>query len=106
VSEEIDIVRQMEEDISNAEKKPTVMVAMPAYNEELRIAETVSGVKPYADVVVVVDDGSKDKSLCILNSYAAKDARIKVFHQENQGVSVARNTGISNASADYIVFVD
>ena len=63
VSEEIDIVRQMEEDISNAEKKPTVMVAMPAYNEERRIAETVSGVKPYADVVVVVDDGSRIKQL-------------------------------------------
>ena len=105
VSEEIDIVRQMEEDICNAEKKPTVMVAMPAYNEERRIAETVSGVKPYADVVVVVDDGSKDKTVAV----AEKEGAMVLRHKVNKGYGGALRTIFQTAKKykpDILVIID
>lgn len=56
--------------------------------------------------IILVDDGSPDSCGKICDRYAAKDARIKVIHQENQGVSVARNNGIDAAAGEYIMFVD
>ena len=56
--------------------------------------------------LLLVDDGSKDSSLAILNDYAKKDCRIKTFHQENAGAGAARNVGLDNAIGDYIVFID
>lgn len=56
--------------------------------------------------VVLIDDGSPDKSGEICDKYASGDARIKVIHQANQGVSAARNHGLDCATGDYIVFVD
>ena len=55
---------------------------------------------------ICVDDGSTDGSGAILDEYAAKDKRFKVIHQTNAGVSAARNTGISNAAAEYIAYLD
>lgn len=57
--------------------------------------------------VVFVDDGSKDKTLSIINSYVPKmDMHVKVFHQEWKGLGSARNVVVNNASGDYIVWVD
>lgn len=56
--------------------------------------------------VILVDDGSPDNCGEICDEYAKKDSRIKVIHQENQGVSEARNNGIKAAKADWIMFVD
>ena len=56
--------------------------------------------------IIIVDDGSKDKSLEICKRYAKKDSRIKVIHQKNSGLSGARNTGLKNASSEYIWFID
>jgi glycosyltransferase involved in cell wall biosynthesis len=56
--------------------------------------------------IIIVDDGSSDNSLEICKVFAEKDNRLKIIHQTNQGVSSARNTGISNATGDYIAFVD
>lgn len=56
--------------------------------------------------VILVDDGSPDKCGIICDEYANLDDRIKVIHQKNQGVSVARNTGISAACGEWILFVD
>ncbi|MBR5523371.1 MAG: glycosyltransferase [Akkermansia sp.] len=56
--------------------------------------------------IICVDDGSIDGSLSILREYAAKDARIKVIHQENAGVSSARNRGLDVATGEYVTFVD
>jgi glycosyltransferase involved in cell wall biosynthesis len=53
-----------------------------------------------------VDDGSTDGSAAILDEYAARDARIKVIHQENAGVSVARNAGLDAVTGDLVTFVD
>ncbi|WP_153046885.1 glycosyltransferase family 2 protein, partial [Streptococcus suis] len=57
--------------------------------------------------ILLVDDGSTDdKTSNICDKLAAKDDRVKVFHQSNGGLSAARNTGIKNASGDYILFLD
>ena len=54
----------------------------------------------------MIDDGSPDRCGAICDEYAAEDERIKVIHQKNQGVSVARNAGLDVATGDYICFVD
>ena len=56
--------------------------------------------------IVLVDDGSTDESGKICDSYAERDARIKVIHKQNQGVSSARNTGLDVATGRWICFVD
>lgn len=56
--------------------------------------------------VIAVNDGSDDDSLAILKEYQAKDERIKVFCQENKGLSAARNTGLREANGRYISFID
>lgn len=56
--------------------------------------------------IIAVDDGSPDKSGDICDEYAQKDERVIVIHQENAGVSVARNAGIKAASTEWITFVD
>jgi len=56
--------------------------------------------------VIVVDDGSRDDTLSVMEAYAAKDSRIKAIHQENGGVTSARLRGIGSATGDWIGFVD
>lgn len=56
--------------------------------------------------MILVDDGSPDNSGCICDEYANKDRRIKVIHQKNQGVSIARNAGLDVARGEWIWFVD
>lgn len=56
--------------------------------------------------VICIDDGSTDNSLEIINSYIAKDKRIKLISQQNQGQGVARNNGIDIAQGEYLVFLD
>ncbi len=56
--------------------------------------------------IILVDDGSPDECPIICDEYAKQDLRIKVIHQENKGVSAARNTAFDNASGEYIMFLD
>lgn len=56
--------------------------------------------------IIIVNDGSQDSVVKILEEYAQKDSRIKVIHQTNQGLSAARNAGINIAKGDYISFID
>lgn len=56
--------------------------------------------------IILVDDGSTDRSLAIAQEWAAKDARLEVYHQPNAGQSVARNLGLKYAKGEYIAFVD
>lgn len=88
---------------------PAVSVIVPVYNVEAYLAKCVQSLldQTFSDLeILLVDDGSTDKSLAICDEYAAKDARIRVIHKENGGLSSARNAGIEAARGRYIGFVD
>lgn len=82
-------------------------VVIPLYNKQRYIKSTLQSVlaQTYTDYeVIVVDDGSTDASL--QEAEQMQSDKIRVLHQENQGVAVARNTGIENAAGEYIAFLD
>ena len=82
---------------------------MPVYNVELYLRECLDSVvnQTLQDIeIICVNDGSHDDSLKILKEYALKDNRIKIINQRNKGLGVARNVGMKNASACYIMFLD
>ena len=84
-------------------------IIIPVYNAEKYLPACLDSVlgQSFGDFeVILVDDGSKDGSLVLINEWAQKDGRVKVFHKENGGVSSARNYGLSKASGEYICFVD
>jgi len=84
-------------------------VIVPVYNAERYLPSCLDSLLCYigGDLeVVVVDDGSQDASGAICDRYAARDVRVKVFHQANAGVSAARNKGLQHATGDWIAFVD
>ncbi len=87
-----------------------ISVIVPIYNTKTFLAECLDSILaqdievPYE--VLLVDDGSTDGCGELCDAYAAKDARVRVFHQENQGLSAARNTGIDAARGRYYAFVD
>lgn len=86
-----------------------ISVIIPVYNVEPYIAECIESIQNQTYInleIILVDDGSTDNSVDICDQYAAYDERIKVIHQENAGVSAARNTGIEAATGEYISFVD
>ena len=86
-----------------------VSVTIPIYNTGKYLAECIESVinQSLKDIeIILVDDGSPDNAGKICDEYALKDSRIKVFHQENQGVAAARNTGLENATGEYLYFLD
>ena len=100
----------MKSNINPAQKLPAkVSVIVPVYNVEVFLRRCVDSIlqQTYPNLeVVLIDDGSSDKSGMICDEYAAKDMRIRVVHQENAGVSAARNMGIEASSGEYITFCD
>ncbi len=89
--------------------KEMVSVIVPVYRVERYIARCIESIlsQSYKNIeVILVDDGSDDESGNICESYKKKDDRIEVLHQENQGVSAARNAGLDAARGKYIQFVD
>lgn len=90
-------------------RSPKISVIVPVYNVEKYLSLCIDSIlsQTFTDFeLLLVDDGCTDKSGEICDGYAKTDARIKVFHTENRGVSAARNLGIKEASADWICFVD
>ena len=88
---------------------PRVSIILPVYNKEEYLDTTLSLLisQSFQDwELIIVDDGSTDNSSKIVRKYALSDSRIKIISQENRGVSAARNQGISNASGEWIWFVD
>lgn len=86
-----------------------ISVIVPIYNIEKFLPRCLDSIlsQTYRNLeIILVDDGSKDCSGEIADQYAKKDSRIKVIHQVNSGVSVARNRGLDQATGDYIGFVD
>lgn len=90
-------------------RTPLISVIIPVYNVEKYLHRCLDSViaQTYQNLEIIrVDDGSIDESGRICNQYAVRDARIKVIHQENQGLSAARNRGLDAADGEYIAFVD
>lgn len=90
-------------------KEPLITVIMPAYNVENFLERSVNSVRNqcYKNLdILIIDDGSKDGTLQIAYDLKSQDARIRVIHQHNQGVSVARNVGLDNTLGEYVMFVD
>ena len=88
---------------------PTVSIIVPVYNAEKTIGRCVDSIlsQQYTDFeLLLVDDGSKDGSGAICDSYALADSRVQVIHKENTGVSDTRNIGISRARGVYLQFLD
>ena len=86
-----------------------ISIIVPIYNTERYLNRCIDSVlsQTFTDFeLLLIDDGSTDKSGDICDSYAQKDSRIKVFHKENGGVSTARNYGLDNARGEWIAFVD
>ncbi len=86
-----------------------ISVIIPVYNVEKYLSQCLESVihQTYKNLeIIIVNDGSKDGSIDICNEYIKKDKRIKYVYQKNMGLSAARNTGIKNATGDYIHFID
>lgn len=86
-----------------------ISVIIPVYNVSFFLGECIESVcnQTFTDLeIILIDDGSTDESGMICDAYAQKDSRIKVIHQENRGLSGARNTGIMQAKGEYLVFID
>ena len=80
-----------------------ISVIVPAYNAEGLISACIESVlaQQFTDwELIVVNDGSKDGTAALCDAYAEKDSRIRVIHQENGGVSAARNRGLSEAAGE------
>lgn len=86
-----------------------VSIIVPVYKAEKYIHQCIDSLlaQTYRNIeVILVDDGSPDHCGKICDEYAAKDSRVKVIHQQNGGVSAARNVGLANATGEWITFVD
>ena len=88
---------------------PKISVIIPVYNVAAYLPECLDSVlaQTLSDIeVICINDGSTDASGTILQNYAARDRRIKIITQHNQGISAARNAGLRAVQADYVMFVD
>ena len=88
---------------------PLVSVIVPVYNAAKFLPTCLNSIinQTYQNLeVIIINDGSTDNSPDIIEQYNEKDNRIKAFTQKNQGLSGARNTGLSKATGDYVTFVD
>lgn len=88
---------------------PAVSIVVPIYKVERYLgqcvesilAQTLRGIE-----VILVDDGSPDACPAMCDEYAARDSRVRVIHQENQGAGAARNAGLCAAQGRYVIFLD
>lgn len=88
---------------------PLISIVVPAYNVGNYIEECVRSIinQSYKQIeIIVVDDGSSDDTPIIIDKLSEQDKRIIPIHQQNAGVSVARNTGIKKSKGEYLFFVD
>ncbi|MCR5183913.1 MAG: glycosyltransferase [Opitutales bacterium] len=94
---------------TNPASSPTISVIVPVYKVEKYLRACVDSIlaQTFEDFeVILVDDGSPDKSGEICDEYRSRDARVRVIHKANGGVSAARNDGVDAARGEWIMFVD
>ena len=90
-------------------KRQSISIIVPIWNTDKYLRRCLSSLvnQTKKDIeIICVNDGSTDNSLEIINEFAAKDSRIKAVTQKNQGVAVARNVGLKNATGVYIMWCD
>lgn len=88
---------------------PLISVLVPIFNSEKELRKCLDSIinQTYENLeIIIVNDGSTDKSGEICDEYQQKDQRIKAIHQKNRGIASTRNVCLSNATGDYIAFVD
>ena len=86
-----------------------ISVIVPVYNVEKYLQECLDSIQnqTYSDIeVILVNDGSTDKSKEICGKYCKEDNRFQLLNQENQGLSAARNSGVAASTGEFIAFVD
>ena len=86
-----------------------VSIVLPIYNVEKYLNRCLESVvnQTYKNLeIILVDDGSTDGCTAICDDWAKRDERIMVIHKQNAGLGMARNTGIENATGDFICFYD
>ena len=91
------------------EEKPLVSIIVPIFNAEKYLSECIDSIlnQTYKNIeIILIDDGSTDKSAQICDAYTAKDKRAAVVHKTNEGVSAARNDGLKAANGQFVMFVD
>lgn len=89
--------------------QPLVSIIMPVYNTGEILNKTVDSIRKqtFSDFeLIIIDDGSREETAMLCDSFSAQDARIKVIHKENSGTCAARNVGIDIARGKYITFCD
>lgn len=90
-------------------KNELISVIVPIYKVEKYLEKCISSIinQTYNNIeIILINDGSPDRCGEICDAWAKKDSRIRVFHQENQGVSVARNVGLENMNGIYFTCID
>ena len=88
---------------------PIISVIIPVYNAEKYLHRCIDSIlaQTFTDLeLLLINDGSSDKSGAICDEYAQNDSRVRVFHKKNGGVSSARNLGLENACGEWISFID
>lgn len=88
---------------------PEISIIVPVYKAEQYLPDCIDSIlsQTFSDFeLILVDDGSPDNCLAICQAYAARDSRISVIHQENQGQAAARNHALSRAKGQWVCFVD
>lgn len=86
-----------------------ISVIIPVYNTQGYLEECINSVikQTYSNIeIIIIDDGSTDNSPFIIDRLAEQDHRIRAYHKANEGVAIARNTGLDTATGKYIVFLD
>ena len=88
---------------------PVISIIIPVYNVEKWLNKCIDSIlsQSYENFeVILVNDGSTDKSKDICDQYSKEDNRVKVFHNKNKGLSYSRNFGVKNSNGKYVMFVD
>lgn len=91
------------------EQNPKISIIIPAYNVEKYISQCLDSLvnQTYKNIeIIVINDGSNDRTLSIIQNYAKEDKRICVINQNNQGLSESRNNGFKIVSGEYVMFAD
>lgn len=88
---------------------PLISIIVPVFNTEKYLKRCLLSIQDqeYENIeVIIIDDGSTDRSVQICEQFVASDIRFKLYKQENAGVSIARNTGLDIVKGEYLLFID